>query len=514
MTTMAAPASFGWFARHELRLAWRDTAMMLQGGRRGRARAIWAALAVAIFVIVLHLVAYAMLKSSAALLSTPDKAFLVTLTGSAFLAWLLLLSQAMETVTRGFYARADLDLILSSPAAARKLLAIRLGAQALTTIAMAALLVGPVVDAAAWLGGPRILLAYGVLVAMGGSAVAVAIAATAILFRVAGPKRTRFLAQIVAAVVGAGFVVAIQAAAILSTGSLSRVDLFRSPAFVAAAPSLDSPVWWPAKAALGEASALVALLGLSVAVLLAIIGWAASAFARNFVDVAGQAEKTVTSARRVTFRARSRAQTLRRKEWVLLWRDPWLVSQSLMQVLYLAPPALLLWRDFDSNIPALVILAPVLVMAAGQLAGGLAWLAISGEDAPDLVATAPITGAAVLRAKIEAVLIAVALPIAPITIAMACATPMVAAITALGVAISAAGASAVQLFFRSQAKRSNFRRRQTSSRLATFAEAFFSISIAAATGLAASGEWLYAVAPGIIAALVLVGARAAAGKPA
>jgi hypothetical protein len=40
--------------------------------------------------------------------------------------------------------------------------------------------------------------------------------------------------------------------------------------------------------------------------------------------------------------------------------------------------------------------------------------------------------------------------------------------------------------FRVQARRSQFRRRQTSSRLATFAEAFSSIAWAATTALAAS----------------------------
>ncbi len=35
-------------------------------------------------------------------------------------------------------------------------------------------------------------------------------------------------------------------------------------------------------------------------------------------------------------------QALRRKEWVLLLRDPWLMSQTLMQLLYLLPAAFLL----------------------------------------------------------------------------------------------------------------------------------------------------------------------------
>ena len=70
------------------------------------------------------------------------------------------------------------------------------------------------------------------------------------------------------------------------------------------------------------------------------------------------------------------------------------MSQTLMQLLYLLPPALLLWRSFAAGIDAPALLVPVLVMAAGQLAGGLAWLAISGEDAPDLIASAPVQRAA------------------------------------------------------------------------------------------------------------------------
>ena len=42
------------------------------------------------------------------------------MTSTVFLAWALMLSQAIESVTRVFYARADLDLIMSSPAKLRQ----------------------------------------------------------------------------------------------------------------------------------------------------------------------------------------------------------------------------------------------------------------------------------------------------------------------------------------------------------------------------------------------------------
>ena len=498
-----------WFARHELTLAWRDTLAMLRGGRR-RSR-LWMGIAVASFPIVMHLVAYGVLIEAQQSLKHPDKATIMAATGSAFLAWALLLSQSMETATRGLYARADLDLILSSPSPARRLFTIRIGAIALSAVAMASLLLGPFIDVAALLGGARFLCAYGVLAAMGLSAAALAVAVSILLFGAFGPSRTRLVAQILAAVVGAGFVIGVQAAAIMSYGSLSRTLMFASPAWLARAPGTSSAVWWPARGAMGDIGILALMLGVALVLFFGVTVWAADVFPRYVLAAAGRAENRVRQGRvSTTLNVGSPSQALRRKEWLLLWRDPWLVSQSLMQVLYLVPPALMLWRSFGTDIGALVVLVPVLVMAAGQLGGGLAWLALSGEDAPDLVATAPVSAGAVLLAKIEAVLIAVAVPLLPFALVMAWLAPAVAATMIGGGVVAATGASTVQLLFRSTAKRSGFRRRQTSSRIATFAEAFLSISVAAASGLAAAGHW-FAIIPMAVAGGVLLASRAIAG---
>ena len=176
-----------------------------------------------------------------------------------------------------------------------------------------------------------------------------------------------------------------------------------------------------------------------------------------------------------------------------------------MQMLYLIPPAVLLWRSFDSGGGAYQLLVPVLVMAAGQLAGGLAWLAISGEDAPDLVAAAPVPASFIVRAKIEAVLGVIAMIFAPLVAVLAVASPWHALVTGAGIVIAAAAATSIQLWFRSQAKRSQFRRRQVSSRVATFAEAFSSIGWAATAAVAAANV-LLAVAPALLALMVVAGA--------
>jgi ABC-2 type transport system permease protein len=240
----------------------------------------------------------------------------------------------------------------------------------------------------------------------------------------------------------------------------------------------------PAHAVLGDGEALMLLLASS----LILLGLVMAAFSPRFADTAVTAAAYAVSSRRSkgtrTFRGGSRQQALRRKEFWLLRRDPWLVSQTLMQLLYLVPPALFLWRSFSDSSAAIVLITPVIVMAAGQLAGGLAWLTISGEDAADLVATAPLPPSRVIRAKIEVVLMSIGVIFAPMVAALAFAAPLQAAVTASGILVATISATAIQLWFRVQAKRSQFRRRQTSSRLATFAEAFSSIGWAATAALA------------------------------
>jgi ABC-2 type transport system permease protein len=214
----------------------------------------------------------------------------------------------------------------------------------------------------------------------------------------------------------------------------------------------------------------------------------------------------VRQAGRAGFRRASPMRALRQKEWTLLRRDPWLVSQTLMQLLYLLPPALMLWRSYGERTDALVVLVPVLVMAAGQLAGGLAWLAISGEDAPDLVATAPILSRHLVRAKVEAVLGGIAIAFTPFIAALMLLSLYGAMVAALGIMAAAVAATGIQFLFRKQATRRYFRHRQTASRFATFAEAFSSISWAAAAALAAGGTW-FALFPAAIGVGILIAAR-------
>ena len=493
-----------WFAQHEIRLAWRDWAWLLSGGRRRRG--ILAAVGLTAFVLLMHGVAVLALPHWADVASIPDKRTLVIIGGVLGLYGSLMLSQAMEAVTRAFYARGDLDLVLSSPAAVRRLFSVRLGAMAASVSGMSLVLAAPAIDVLAWRDGAHWLAAYGVMAAMAMGAVAISAFVTIALFAAIGPKKTRLVAQIIAAVVGASFVIGIQFFAILSIGSLSRIELLQSDVVVNHAPDASSFVWLPAYAAAGNWFDMAVVMIAGVAFLAGAIRFCAPRFGTLALAAAGMSEgRSRSGRRRSRFCPASPARALRGKEWALLRRDPWLMSQTLMQLLYLLPPFFMLWQSFYGDGHRATLLVPVLVMAAGQLAGGLAWLAVSGEDAPDLIASAPVTPAQVWRAKAEAVAGVVALVFGPVLAVLAVIDPVLALITLVGIVLASASASLIQFWFRAQVKRSLFRRRHVSSRIATFAEAFSSILWSSAGAVAPSHPML-AVFPAGFALAVLGGA--------
>jgi ABC-2 type transport system permease protein len=501
---MTRPGTIAWFARHEARLAWRDWLSLMTAGHRRRSRTV--VLGFVAFVFLAHAVAWLILAPHENLSGVADTHTLVVITAMLLAASSMMLSQAVETVTRAFYARGDLDLILTSPVAASRLFAVRIAAMVVTILCMSLALGAPFINVLAWRGGAHWLGGYAVAVALAMDVVTVAVVLTIAMFHAVGPRRTRGIAQVVAAVIGAAFAIGVQFAAINSLGTMSRMAVLESPALASLAPGLGSSFWWPARAALGELGAAASFLGLSVVALAVAIRLCAPRFGQFALAASGVSHgATRTAWRQTRFDSVSPGRALRRKEWTLLLRDPWLLSQTLMQLLYLLPSAFLLWRSFYAGGGGSALLVPVLIVAAGQLSGGLAWLAVSGEDAPELVASAPVSTARVLRAKTQAVLGGIAIVFAPFVVLLAATVPFAALVAMCGIAIAAGSATAIQFWFRTQARRSLFRRRQTSSRIATYAEALSSIGWAGTGALAATGTWL-AVFPGLVVLAIVGGA--------
>jgi ABC-2 type transport system permease protein len=413
----------------------------------------------------------------------------------------LILSQTLASATMAFYERGDLDLLLSSPVPPRRVLTVRaVGIATVPFLWFAAILTIVALPLAAtgqprWLAGYLVLASIALLAAAAGVSVAMA------LFRIIGARATRTVGQLLAAFIGAAFFLVSQSRNFLPDGGRAMFGgVARWSQSGAFAPG--ALLSWPARAAMGEPLPLIAFAGASVLVFMA----AAAGLGRRFSADAAVASGIGSGPVRASDRgveARSFGGgvfwTMMRKELRLLVRDPTLLSQVLLRTLYVLPLTFLMVKgaghtpdDGGSRITAflnsirLASLAGAVTFMAGQVAGSLAWIAISAEDAPELLACAPVDGGLVRRAKLAATVLPVALLLVLPLGVLAWLSPWVGVCAVLGAVASAASAALVNLWFEKAAPRKAFRSRRGGSALGAVAEVILGIGWAVTTGMAAA----------------------------
>ena len=278
---------------------------MMTAGERTRERVML--MFVALFVAGLHWLGVEVLRpvlvEGKGLVSS--KAALVLVAAIALLAFFMMLSQALESVTRAFYARSEMELILTSPAAAENAFAVRIWALTVTTASMSTMLIAPFINVATVIDQPGWLAAYAVMIALAMVATALAVWVMVALFAAIGAKRTRLVAQIVAAIVGASFLIGIQVAAILSANSLSRTSLLTDEDLLQSLPGADSWLWLPVNAAQGGPLSLALLLGAAVFSLWFTIHPTAPTFAARIIAATSLADQEKPAGPARAFRQRS-----------------------------------------------------------------------------------------------------------------------------------------------------------------------------------------------------------------
>ena len=491
---MSAPGSVSWFFRQEFRLQWRELWQGMLG--TGGLRRIMAASFFGLILIGMHALANYLITPWTEGGVTDSVPALATVTASATFFLVMSLSQAIESVTRAYYTRGDFDLVLSSPAPARSVFWARTGMITLTSAILSALMVSPFVNVLIVRDGLHWLMAYPVTLVMSGSVTALAVFITIGLFTTIGPRHTRLAAQIISAIVGASLFVGIQTSLIMSHGAPGNISQSIADFLLFVTGAQDSVLWLPARAAMGDWSAFFLVTVFSAVFVALALYVSGRSFARLALAALNETSTKVHDHKAHRFSGASAMALLRRKEWRLVWRDPWLISQSLMQLLYLVPLFALILFTAGNSAVAGPVLAAMLAMASGQLSGGLAWLTISGEQAHDLVMTAPIKPRAVHLAKIQAIAMMVAIVILPVLMALAFLAPSVLPVAAAGACLASASAITVQMMFRSRGDRRHFARREGSPRLATITEAMAAVAWAGATGVA-----VFSLVAGAIAAL-------------
>jgi ABC-2 type transport system permease protein len=149
-----------------------------------------------------------------------------------------------------------------------------------------------------------------------------------------------------------------------------------------------------------------------------------------------------------------------------------------------------------------VAFTPALVVIAAQLAGALSWIALSAEDAPDFLTTAPLPRAVIERAKIAAIGQPIALILALPLAALAFASPWAGLCALLFGAGAIASAALVNLWRQAPSRRGLVLRRHSQSKLVGMMEHLVSILWAVATTTAVIGSWATLVPLAAVAAVL------------
>ncbi len=495
------PGGIRWLMGHELRLFWRRGKMNPRSGviLVGLMLGIWSLASFFVFAKAGPMIPPPPFEDGPAhglVLSAIN--IVIAFMGS------VMISGAILAAVEAIYTRNDLDLLLSTPISAWRILVVRSSAIAIGGMPLYAGLLGPPLLWMAIFSSPRWLSAIIFLPTLAFAATGIALMIVTALFRLIGPRNTRVLAQILSALAGAAVFLSFQ-----YFNVSSRDDGPMTPeqtAALIAALNIDPHVWWlfPARAFTGDIPATL----LWIATTAVIFPLGVFVFSRSFVaDAAaaaamGQKER-VADARIAAVRGGVMSSVVR-KELRLLLRDPLLLSQIGLQLLYFLPLGFVLLRPGTNFQLTPAAFAPALTLLAGALAGSLIWITASAEDAPDLISSAPVRTQAVDRAKLIAavapVLTLMALPL----IALSVRDPWAGAWTTAGVVINALSAALIGIWRRTQSSRKDFvRRRQSGSLITSLGKALVGIGLTAAAGAGAYGlPWL-ALIPVIIALAVL-----------
>ena len=260
----------------------------------------------------------------------------------------------------------------------------------------------------------------------------------------------------------------------------------------------------PVDALRGDIAAMAIVMSMGLVLFAVTVSSLGERFARANLAAAGapaNARRRRSDKMNIRFKA-GLGRNLRVKEWRLLVRDPSLFTQLGLQIVYTLPVAVVLLRS--ETLPAALALAPTIVVIAAQIASSIAWITVSGEDAPELIASAPVAPGLVDRGKLSAVALPVAVILALPLLSLALISWIAALITAL-IAVAAGTSTALVNFWHPMpGSRRGMLRRHSQSKLIALVEHSFAILWAITVVFAMMGSWLAFFPVAVVAGALLL----------
>ena len=434
----ARPGGASWLLRHELRMFWYTA---LSSASPGQARRFhWKLAAVWLVLwLLFHLGAYVVLRKAVPADGPMPHALVVAASAMLLATFLFMLSGALKSSVEVLFDRGDMDLLLSSPLPSRSIFTVRLAGVVVKVAAVYLFFLSPLAHVGVLLGQPRWLAIYPVLLGMAIMAASAAMLLTLGLVRWLGARRTGVVAQVLGAIAGALLFILSQLPNLLGFGREDGGGALARVLGSGAGIDAGSLLWLPGRAALGEPLPVACVAVVALLVFAFTVRLTHRSFTRGLQLAAGSGRvpRPPAGALRLRF-GRGLFAVVIRKEWLLILRDPHLISQVLLQLLYLLPLCFLIFRD---KAPPLGAMGAGLTMLAGSLSSSLAWIVLLAEDAPDLLQSAPAAARTIRRAKLAAaigpVLGLVGLPLLWLALSQPMAAGM-AAFTVCGTSLAAA----------------------------------------------------------------------------
>jgi ABC-2 type transport system permease protein len=486
-----------WLIRHELRLWWRKIS------DTPRFRFGWSA--IALFLLAACILAWFYLqpfRSVIAQTGLPNSAIWGAVGVWIFFflsAWVRSIDESVIVL----FERGDLDLLLSSPISSRVIFASRLLGLALQLFLGFNILIVPASLLAVLLGLPQLLGIYPAMMAICLTGTSLGMLLTVGLVRWRGARQARTWSQVLTAIVTAIFVIGTQSLNLSRGINLTNSPIWKSlQKWVAPGSWLsgESWLWFPARSILFDPVSVILTLIVSAGFAYLTVEVLHQAFidgSQQSVTRKGQSPRTIKD--QPWSGGLSRA--VLNKEWRIIRRNPYLISQVSFQLLLYIPIFIPLLRD-----PSVIEIAWVITVAmpllGGQLTYALTFIGLSGEEAPDLLQSAPVLPIRLRRLKMLAALLPVWCIVMPLLVILVIQDK--AWLPAFGVTLGATLSSSLLRFWNSRPARLSEIFKWSSIRqadfLLTFVEAI-SPMLWAALGFTLYGHFSRA---SLILAIVLV----------
>ena len=457
---------------HEFRLHW-----------RGLNRKFSSNTVLILLLVLLHLVAVPVAFAVKRMPPLPPAASAALLTLGGCFILLLMTSRGLVMTVQAFFARGDMDLILSSPLPPQSLLTVRTATIAASLTMEFALLIWPFTNVFVLFGIFGALKGYVLLPALGLLATSISLMLALLLVRAFGARRTRVISQVLSALIAISFTLIFQIPNM--TARSARRPTYDAQAYTRYAPVADSWFWTPALAVMHGFLTTFALAAVCALVFWLTTRQLSGSFIRASIASAGIAGGTRA---RVPMRDLRFIDDLRliviRKELRLIARDPWLLTQLLQQSFVVLPLAVVLWRQHGRGLP---LVWGTLIFVTANIASALAWLTVTAEDAPELLAASPIESRYFVRAKLAAALLPI-VPLALLPLLLLASSHIwfgfSVSLCAIGSALSCA---LLNIYDRAPAQRREFRQRLRGNAARSFLELG---TIVAWLGVCALMVWL------------------------